>query len=149
MSGIKGMGKGHTRNLKGGWVYLQRHGKPPKDKRHVARYMEAVRHSLLEVLGGINKATPQEVLLIDTTSITAGIVALMWEHIAREGAFLGQSNEIQPCLKTLGSYLNTLRLNVCSLGIDRRAGEEILDLPSHLAKHYPAQAAEVEDADGK
>ena len=147
MAGTKGRSgpPGHTKRLSGGWHYLQKHGKPPKERRHVSKYMEAVRHNLLEVLGGVERATPQAVLLIDATVLTAGIVALMWEHLAKEGAFLGPSNEVQPCLKTMGTYLNTLRLNLCSLGIDKRAGEEILDIPTHIKENYPVQVEGKDD----
>jgi len=116
----------------------------PDHRAYLRPYLSAIREGLIRDLGpDETDLTTAQRLLIDRIVGQAGVIRLIEEHCREQGIFQGRL--LQPVLaKNYGSFVNSLRLNLQALGIDKRAGEKILN-PLELAATIDSQKAEIVD----
>jgi hypothetical protein len=89
-------------------------------------------------LGGNERVTIQQRLLIDSSIRMLGVILLTWDFIERAGPMRPDSLErgileFQPALsKELIAATNALRQNLLALGLESKAADEALDLRRYL-----------------
>jgi hypothetical protein len=103
--------------LKHGINAFLAHGRLPDAIRD---HLGAFESGLVCDLGGDDAITTGQRTLIQSTCICFGVVLLGGAWVAENGA-VRKSGRPQPVLGMLAAYLNTLRLNLMALGLERRS----------------------------
>lgn len=119
----------------GGYSFLVK-GKLPENRKHVLRYLTAVREGLVRDLGPTeNDLTVAQIVIIDRIVSKLGIVRCMEEHIRENAVMVGQ--QLAPSLQS--SYLaynNSIRLDLTALGINTRKADDALDVQDYIESTY-------------
>jgi hypothetical protein len=102
-------------NLKHGVFQFLNGGQPPES---VAERVEAFKADLISDLGGAPTAAQRA--LVDASGICLGVLLLGYAWVAEHGAVNSRSGKPARVLNVLASYMNTLRLNLLALGLERR-----------------------------
>lgn len=97
----------------------------------IERRLSEFQAGLLSDLGG--EATTAQKTLIESTKICLGVCLLVSVKLSAGGVSKLQGNRW--VLGTLGSYLNTLRLNLQALGLERRAKQADLTIEAVVAEY--------------
>ncbi len=138
MAGVKGRSgpPGHTNNLKGGWRFWLKHNRLPSGPRYkaIAKFTNAMREGLLEDLGGTERMSTQQKILVDDTVYAQTVVMLASADTKEHGAVM-EDGQVRSVLKLVGTYINIVRLNLVALGLDKRHFEEIKDYGNWLKTH--------------
>lgn len=92
-------------------------------------------------LGGDGNLTTAQVVLIEKSVGLYQITRALEEWLVKEGVVKKQ--RLNPALAVYASFVNSLRLNLNALGIDRRRSEELLT-PLEIANEYDRKKAEKE-----
>ena len=120
----------------GGYSLLTAKGELPENRKYVRRYLTEVREGLIEDIGGTEESlTTAQRVLIDRIVSKLGVVRCIEEHIRENTVMTG--HDLAPSLR--GSYLaynNSIRLDLQALGVDKRKGEEGLDLMTYVQEKY-------------
>jgi hypothetical protein len=91
-----------------------------KGQPRLRRYLEESRGRLIENLGGEDRLTCAQLILIDRAVGKLTVLRLMEARIAEVGAF-GKDGELLPLLsKPYLRFADSLRKDLQALGIDRR-----------------------------
>jgi hypothetical protein len=139
---------GNKNRLTLGAYSLRDNGELPPEKEELRKYLDCVRENMIEDLGGKDAVTTSQVILVESTVMTLGIMTLMWQWLQKEGVFQKDRAEVQPCPKTMATYLNTLRLNTVSRGLKRSVPTEY-DFEAWLRQNTKeAKAEEVKKDTG-
>jgi len=125
---IKKFSRGGRRPKPSGFSFLTRRC-TPDEKLRITRYLTGCRDTLLQDLGGEDLSAQKLILidrLISLLAIIRGIEEFHQENIMTD------TGELRPALgKNYLSYVNSARLILCSLGLERRT-EQVLT-PLELA----------------
>ena len=119
----------------GGYSFLSR-GELPRNRAYIERYLTEARIGLIEHLGPTeDDLSTQQKILIDRIITKLGVVRCMEECI-RESSVM-QGNRLAPCLReSYLAYNNSIRLDLQALGIDKKRGDEPLDLGKYVEEKY-------------
>lgn len=117
----------------GGYSLLARRGDVPECRRYVREYLEGVRAGLVRDLGPREEdLTAAQKALINHVISKIAITRLIEERLAEVGIF-NAAGELDPALgKFFLTASNSLRLDLQALGIDKRRGDEVLDLGRYI-----------------
>ena len=136
--GVKGRSgpPGHTKNLKGGWIYWLKHRSLPPGPRYkaIAKFTNAMREGLIEDLGGTGRMSTQQKILVDDT-VYAQTVVMLASADTKEHGVLMDDGQVRAVLKLVGTYINIVRLNLLALGLDRKHFKETEDYDEWLEAH--------------
>jgi hypothetical protein len=115
----------------GGFSFLAT-GKLPEHRRYILRYLTAARMQLIRDIGGSEEnLSAQQIIIIDRIISKLGILRCVEEHVRETSIMKG--HELAPALRaSYLAYSNSLRLDLQALGIDKRVGDQVLDLGSYL-----------------
>ena len=132
----KKLKKGRPVERHGGYSFLVKQ-ELPENRRHVLRYLTAVREGLIRDLGPTEEdLTTAQIVLIDRIISKLGIVRCIEEHIRETSVMKG--DELTPSLKeSYLAYNNSVRLALQALGIDKRKAE-VFDLKAYVKEKYGA-----------
>ena len=116
---------GGTRGTHGGYSYLLS-GRLPEHRIEVERYLTGVRAGLIKDIGPReDDLTTAQAILIGRVIAKLGVLRCVEEYIRERSIFVGA--ELAPCLgKSYLAYSNSVRLDLCELGVSTRAGERVL-----------------------
>lgn len=99
-----------------------RSGELPDGFEHLIPVVENYWGNWISDLGGESEVTSQERAILHGAKICLVVSLLSADYVAQHGLTDTKGNP-QPILKILGTFLNTLRLNLCAVGLERRARE--------------------------
>lgn len=119
--------------------YLQG-GNPPAE---IASKLDSFESGLLSDLG--HEPTTAQHALVESTRVSLGVVLLASSYLSQGS--VSQLKRNRWLLQALGTFLNTTRLNLLALGLERRA-KEVLTLDSVLAD-LAIKRANGQKGDGK
>jgi hypothetical protein len=128
----------------GGFSFLAT-GRLPEHRRYVEIYLTAAREAMIKDLGPTETdLSAAQIILIDRAISKIGILRCIEEHVREEGVMSGKL--LAPSLRAsyLG-YSNSLRLDLQTLGIDKRKADEALDLGKYISEHYPDKDKKAKD----
>ena len=112
-----------------GYSYLSRKLEP-LGKLKIIRYLSGCRDALIIDLGGESSLSAQKLILIDRCISLLGVIRGIEE--SHQENIMTDRGELRPALgKNYLSYVNSARLILCSLGLERRT-EQVLT-PLELA----------------
>jgi hypothetical protein len=120
------------------WLENARIAPSIRGYRRIRKYLRQVQDDLIQSLGGNERVTIQQRLLIDSSVRMLGVILLAWLFVERAGPMRPDSLEkgvleFQPAVhKELIAATNALRQNLLALGLESRAADEILDLRRYL-----------------
>jgi hypothetical protein len=106
--------------------------------RKLQRYLEGVERDLIGLQGGPERITIAQELLVKSVVESYGVLLLATMYCKREGILRPDRAkegviELQPVLgKQFIAYLNAIRQNLQTLGLDRKKADEVLDLGKYL-----------------
>ena len=115
-----------------------------RGKRKVKQALEEFEAGIIEELGGMDKVTPQQLILIHSTKKALGVILLAELYINKAGLFRPDQLkrgvlQFHPVLeKSIGSFYNMVRLNLTALfpgGLSQKA-EEALNLGKYINETY-------------
>jgi len=121
------------------WLQNARIAPSIRGYRRIRKYLRQVQQDLIETLGGNERVTIQQRLLIDSSVRMLGVILLTWAFVERAGPMRPDSLangilECQPVIhKELIAATNALRQNLLALGLEARVIDEVLDLNKYLA----------------
>jgi len=115
-----------------------------RGKRKVQKALEETENRLVAELGGWDKITPQQELLIRSTIKDYGVQLLTELFINKYGPLnpvLARKGvlDYQPIFRAFTSIQNCIRLNLEKLfpgGLERKKADEILDLGRYIEEKY-------------
>ena len=115
----------------GGYSYLTT-GALPEQRSNVLKYLIAARQGLVRDLGpSENELSTAQIILIDRITTKLGVIRCVEEHIRENSVMAG--DDLAPSLKaSYLAYNNSLRLDLQTLGIDRKA--EVILAPYELTR---------------
>lgn len=109
----------------GGYSLLSR-GEIPENRRYISNYLSEVREGLIEDLGPTEEdlSTAQRVLINRVVS-KLGIIRCVEKYIRENSVIVG--NDLAPSLRaSYLAYNNSIRLDLQTLGIEKRASDRVL-----------------------
>ena len=108
-------------NLKHGAAQYKKSGVLPKHRRYLKKQLDYFKNELIKDLGGEENLSAQKKALINNTALLQGVIFLIGEHVIKEAGVFSAPGQLQPCLgKSMIAYINSLRLNLQTLGIEAR-----------------------------
>jgi len=120
------------------WLENARIAPSIRGYRRIRKYLRQVQDDLIQSLGGNERVTIQQRLLIDSSVRMLGVILLTWAFVERAGPMRPDSLERgilefqPPVSKELIAATNALRQNLLALGLESKAADEILDLRKYL-----------------
>ena len=111
-----------------------RSGEVPAGFEHLIPVVESYWGNWVSDLGGESEVTSQERAILHSSKICLVVALLSADYVAQHGLTDAKGNP-QPILKILGTFLNTLRLNLCAVGLKRRA-RKADGLEGYLEERY-------------
>ena len=97
-------------------------GEIPAGFEHLVPVVESYWEGWISDMGGDSEITSKERAILHGAKICLVVALLSADYVAQHGLTDAKGNP-QPILKILGTFLNTLRLNLCAVGLERRARE--------------------------
>ena len=136
--------KGGRQHRPCGYSFLTRKC-DPEERLRVRRYLTAARAAIVEDLGGEEALTAAKIILIDRCISLLAVLRGIEEYFKEN--LLTDNGELPPALsKNFISYNNSLRLNLCSLGLERHTMlDPTKDLIDRMAKFDEEKAREDEE----
>lgn len=108
----------------GAYSFLVR-GELPIHRAYLLRYLTDCRQGLIDDLGGCERLSTGQTILIDRIIGKLGISRLIEEHTKETGAINGQ--ELSPMLRaSYLAYSNSLRLDLLALGMNEKMTDKAL-----------------------
>lgn len=129
----------------GAYSFIVR-GSLPTHRAYLLRYLTDCRQGLINDLGGSERLSTAQTILIDRVIGKLGISRLIEEHCKENGAI--QKNRLAPILER--SYLafsNSLRLDLMALGINERMTDKALTPLEYIDAFDKKKAKEAEESD--
>ena len=124
------------------WLKSGRINPSVRGYKKLQRYLEDVEANLINCLGGPDKVTAGQEILVKGTIEAYGVILLASIYCKKEGIlrpdmFEKGVIELQPVLgKQLLSFLNTVRLNLICLNLTEGKVEDIVDLQTYVSENY-------------
>jgi hypothetical protein len=121
--------------------------------RRLQRYLRDIERDLTGDLGGEENITAAQEILIKSTIQAVGVLLLAGAFTQRYGLLrpdMAQRGiiELQPVLgQQFIAFMNSIRQNLLALGLDKKKGEDILDLGRYIAARDAEKAGQ--DSEGK
>ena len=108
----------------------------PKQKQHVAKLVQGYRAGLLTCKGGPETATEVEVALIENAARAFGACLLILEEAKARGMVrkVDSTWDLSPGFSRLVGFLNSERMALAILGLDRRSKDVTPSLQALLAE---------------
>ncbi len=121
----KKLKRGGQKVKHGGYSFLVK-GELPENRKYILKYLSAARDQLVKDMGPTEQdLTAAQIIIIDRVVTKLGVVRCIEEHI-RETSVM-QGHKLAPSLRqSYLAYNNSIRLDLQSLGINKRA-EEVID----------------------
>ena len=123
----------------------------PEQFPEVIEKATELRLGLLSDEAGLDGDLPTKRLaLVDSIVRTYTLAQLAFDDILRRGFLVrkkGGGEDLNPSLKVIATFENTLRLNLLALGLERRQ-RQIPDLQSYLRSLEQAKSGQVEAEEG-
>ena len=110
-------------------------GEIPAGFVHLVPVVESYWEGWISDLGGDSEITSQERAILHSSRICLVVALLAADHVRQFGLVDSKHNP-RPILKILGTFLNTLRLNLSAIGLKRRPRETESSLEVYLNKRY-------------
>jgi len=125
----------------GGYSFLVK-GELPENRKHVLRYLTAARENLIRDLGPAEEdLTTAQIIIIDRIVSKLGVIRCIEEHIRENSVMVGHT--LASSLKaSYLAYNNSIRLDLVVLGIDKRKGDEALDVQTYIRRFDAEKEAE-------
>ena len=135
---VKRFPRGGQRAKPYGYSYLTKKV-TPEEKLRVIRYIEAVRDGLIEDLGPREDSlSTAQVLLIDRACCLLSIIRAIETY--HQENILTDTGELRPIFgKNYLSFVNSCRLILCSLGVERHGTQETIQ---DLIREFDAEKEE-------
>jgi len=100
-------------------------GQLPQNRPYLLKYLTDCREGLISDLGGGERLSTAQTILIDRVISKLGCIRCIEEHVKEIGAIRDQ--ELAPILKaSYLAYSNSLRLDLLALGINERSTDKSL-----------------------
>lgn len=117
----------------GGYSFLVK-GELPENRKHILRYLIAARENLIRDLGPTEEdLTTAQIIIIDRIISKLGVIRCIEEHIRENSVMVGDA--LASSLKaSYLAYNNSIRLDLQALGIDKRKGDEALDVQAYIKR---------------
>lgn len=117
----------------GGYSYLVK-GQLPEHRKYILRYLTAVREGLISDFGPTEeRLTTAQIVLIDRITTKLGVIRCIEEYIRETSVMKGE--DVAPALgKSYLAYSNSVRLDLCELGIHTKKTDEIMDAQEYIKK---------------
>jgi len=137
------------------WLENARIAPSIRGYRRIRKYLRQVQDDLIQSLGGNERMTIQQRLLIDSSVRMLGVILLTWTFIERAGPMRPDSLERgilefqPPVSKELIAATNALRQNLLALGLESKAADEILDLKRYLELKAQEKSGEFRNQKAK
>lgn len=114
-----------------GYSFLSR-GELPEHRAYIEKYLTWARESLIGNLGPTEEdLTGAQIILIDRVVTKLGVIRCIEEHIRDNSVMVGAN--LAPSLRaSYLAYNNSIRLDLQALGIDKKKGDEVLDLHAYI-----------------
>ena len=118
----------------GGYSFLTK-GKLPQNRKHVLKYLTAVRKHLIIDLGpGEGNLSAAKLILIDRVISKLGCIRCIEEHIRENSVMVGE--ELAPSLKASNlAFNNSVRLDLMAMGIEKKTAD-INSLDKYVEEKY-------------
>ena len=128
----------------GGYSFLIR-GELPENRKHVLKYLTAVREGLIQDLGPSEKnLTTAQLVIIDRVTTKLGVIRCIEEYIRENTVMTG--SRLSPSLReSYLAYNNSIRLDLQALGIDKRKADDTIDLHKYVAEKYGQKGEKKKD----
>jgi hypothetical protein len=119
----------------GGYSFLVK-GELPENRKHVLKYLTAARENLIQDLGPEEKdLTAAQIILIDRVVTKLGVIRCIEEYIRESTVMIG--SRLAPSLReSYLAYNNSIRLDLATLGIDKRKADEAINLGEYIKENY-------------
>ena len=142
----KKLKRGGQKVKHGGYSFLVK-GELPENRKYILRYLSAAREQLIKDLGPTEQdLTVAQIIIIDRVVTKLGVIRCIEEHI-RETSVM-QGHKLAPSLRqSYLAYNNSIRLDLQSLGINKRA-EEVMDLETYIKQRDAEDKASQADKKG-
>ena len=142
----KKLKRGGQKVKHGGYSFLVK-GELPGNRKYILRYLSAAREQLIKDLGPTEQdLTVAQIIIIDRVVTKLGVIRCIEEHI-RETSVM-QGHKLAPSLRqSYLAYNNSIRLDLQSLGINKRA-EEVMDLETYIKQRDAEDKASQADKKG-
>lgn len=126
---------GNTNALShGATTAAARRGELPRGFEHLQELIDEHYDGWVSDLGGQENIPKQKESLLLVSRVCLVVILLSLEHLKRSG-FASQVGEVQPVLKTMATYMNSMRLNLSAVGLDR-ATKKADSLEGYLEERY-------------
>lgn len=111
-----------------------RRGELPERRGYLRRYLTACREALITDMGAPSAA---EVIVLDRAISKLGVIRMIEEYFAETGIFI--NGQLAPVLsQDYVRYCESLRRDLLTLGIERRAADKILT-PMDIVREYASK----------
>jgi len=125
-----------------GWLRTGKINPSVRGFKRIRRYLREIEQALIADIGGPEKMTAAQEVLIKSTIQAYGVLLLAGAYTqrysildpakARRGVL-----ELQPLLgRSYIAFLNTIRCNLVALGLDQRKADEPLDVIAYVQEKY-------------
>ena len=133
------------------WLRTGRINPSIRGHRKLQKYLREMERELIELYGGPESITVAQEILIKATIEAFGILMLATMYCKKHSILRPDKErqgiiELQPVLgNQFIAFLNTLRQNLISLGLERKKADEALDLGRYVAEKYGKKEGEKKD----
>lgn len=129
----------------GAYSFIVR-GQLPQHRAYLLQYLTDCRQGLINDLGGSERLSTGQTILIDRVIGKLGIARVIEEHIKENGAF--QRDRLSPVLeRSYLAYSNSLRLDLLALGINEKATDKALSPLEYIDAFDKKKAKEAKESD--
>ena len=124
------------------WLKTGRINPSVKGFRRIQRYLKEIEKGLIADLGGPDKMTTAQEILVRSVIQAYGVLLLASAYTQRYSILKPDQArkgilELQPCLShQFIAFMNSIRQNLALLGIQRKEIEEPLDLKTYVETKY-------------
>lgn len=125
-----------------------RAGRLPKRHRKLQRLVDDFYAGWVNDLGGEENLTASKRAILWTARGCLAVFALGLEHV-RENGLVNDQGDVQAVAKIIGTYANSLRLNLMAVGLERVPRNVTKTLEARLAEIAESEEAETENVKTK
>lgn len=142
-SRLKGKLKSGGQVKHGGYSYLVK-GELPENRKYILRYLTAAREGLVRDLGPTEEdLTTAQLILIDRVVSKLGVVRCIEEYVREHTVMVGEN--VAPALgKSYLAYSNSVRLDLCELGMGKRAEDQVPNVQAYIKQFDEEKAKKGE-----
>lgn len=122
----------------GGFSLMIRRGELPERRGYIRKHLTACREGLIRDLGPLESdLTAAEIIILDRCISKLAVIRMVEENFSEKGIFV--NGQLAPVLSAdYIRYCDSLRRDLLTLGIGRRAVDQVLT-PLEIVKEYAAR----------